>query len=117
MKLSTNANLSRDPPIRVEGVHGTDFLNAALISAQYDPPCGVTLSPFTTSLRDVEDLLVEDRTDVSYKTVRCWASKFGPAIAANVRRKRGRPGNDWHLDEMLVRNKWQTDVQGGRRRQ
>ena len=44
---------------------------------------------FTMSLRDVEDLLAERGIDVSYETVRCWANKFGPAIAANIRKVRG----------------------------
>jgi len=39
---------------------------------------------FTTSLRDVEDLLAERGICVSYETVRCWANKFGPAITANI---------------------------------
>ncbi len=47
---------------------------------------------FTLSLRDVEDLLAERGVDVTYETVRCWANKFGPAIVANIRRKRGRAG-------------------------
>jgi len=58
---------------------------------------------FTTSLRDVEEILAERGIDVSYETVRCWASKFGPAIAANIRRARGRADSVWHLDEMVVR--------------
>jgi len=58
---------------------------------------------FTMSLRDVEDLLAERGIDVTYETVRCWANKFGPAIAANIRRRRGRPDSVWHLDEMVVR--------------
>ena len=58
---------------------------------------------FTMSLRDVEDLLAERGIDVTYETVRCWANKFGPAIAANIRRRRGRPDCVWHLDEMVVR--------------
>jgi transposase-like protein len=58
---------------------------------------------FTMSLRDVEDVLAERGIDVSYETVRCWANKFGPAIAANIRRARGRADNVWHLDEMVVR--------------
>jgi transposase-like protein len=58
---------------------------------------------FTMSLRDVEDLLAERGIDVTYETVRCWANKFGPAIAANIRRKRGRGDSVWHLDEMVVR--------------
>jgi transposase-like protein len=55
------------------------------------------------SLRDVEDLLAERGIDVTYETVRCWGNKFGPAIAANIRRRRGRADCVWHLDEMVVR--------------
>ena len=57
----------------------------------------------TLSLRDVEELLAERGIDVTYETVRCWANKFGPAIAANIRRRRGRADSVWHLDEMVVR--------------
>ena len=32
---------------------------------------------FTTSLRDVEEMLAERGIDVSYETIRCWANKFG----------------------------------------
>ena len=58
---------------------------------------------FTTSLRDVEEMLAERGIDVSYETIRCWANKFGPAIAANIRRARPRADSIWHLDEMVVR--------------
>jgi putative transposase len=58
---------------------------------------------FTLSLRDVEEVLAERGIDVSYETVRCWAEKFGQAIAANIRKSRPRPGSVWHLDEMVVR--------------
>jgi putative transposase len=58
---------------------------------------------FTMSLRDVEDLLAERGIDVSYETVRCWANKFSPAIASNIRKVRGRGDSVWHLDEMVVR--------------
>ena len=58
---------------------------------------------FTLSLRDVEDLLAERGIDVTYETVRCWANKFGPAIAANIRKRRHRADCVWHLDEMVVR--------------
>src|SRR5215472_14262209 len=40
--------------------------------------------------------------DISYETVRRWALKFGPAIARRLRRRRPRPSNRWHLDEMVV---------------
>ncbi len=58
---------------------------------------------FTLGLRDVEDLLAERGIDVTYETVRCWANKFGPAIAANIRRRRCRSDSVWHLDQMVVR--------------
>jgi len=40
---------------------------------------------------------------VSRETVRCWVNKFGPLIAANLRRRRDPPTGRWHLDEMVVK--------------
>ena len=57
---------------------------------------------FTLSLRDVEEMLAERGVDVSYETVRRWFLKFGPGIAANLRRTRPKPSDYWHLDEMAV---------------
>src|SRR6202140_806759 len=58
---------------------------------------------FTLSYREVEDLLAERGLEVSYETVRRWVLKFGPVIARNLRRRRPRPSDRWHLDEMVVR--------------
>jgi putative transposase len=58
---------------------------------------------FTLSYRDVEELLAERGLDLSYETVRRWVSKFGPLIARELRRRRSRPSDRWHLDEMVVR--------------
>ncbi len=58
---------------------------------------------FTLSLRDVEELLAQRGVEVSYETIRCWIAKFGPPIAANLRRRRSPPTGRWHLDEMFVR--------------
>src|ERR1700732_2039578 len=58
---------------------------------------------FTLSYRDVEELLAERGLDISYETVRRWVLKFGPAIARRLRRRRPRPSNRWHLDEVVVR--------------
>jgi hypothetical protein len=58
---------------------------------------------FTLSYRDVEDILAERGLDVSYESVRRWVLKFGPLIARNLRQRRPRPSNRWHLDEMVVR--------------
>ena len=57
---------------------------------------------FTLSFRDVEELLAERGIDASYETVRRWFLKFGPSIAANIRRSRPRPSDHWHLDEMVI---------------
>jgi putative transposase len=58
---------------------------------------------FTLSYRDVEDLLAERGLDIPYETVRSWVFKFGPVFARRLRRRRPRPSNRWHLDEMVVR--------------
>jgi transposase-like protein len=58
---------------------------------------------FTLSYRDVEELLAERCIDVSYESVRRWALKFGPKIAAGLIRRRPRPDDRWNLDEMVVR--------------
>ena len=43
---------------------------------------------FTLSFRDVEELLAQRGISASYETVRCWTIKFGPQIAARLRRRR-----------------------------
>ena len=58
---------------------------------------------FTLSYRDVEDLLAERGLEISYETVRRWVLKFGCTFARNIRRRRPRPHEQWHLDEMIVR--------------
>jgi transposase-like protein len=39
--------------------------------------------------------------NVTYETIRCWANKFGPQIAANLKRRRQNSSPRWHLDEMV----------------
>lgn len=57
---------------------------------------------FNLSLREVEELLLERGIDVSYETVRRWVAKIGPAIARGLHRQQPRPGDVWHLDEVVV---------------
>ncbi len=47
-------------------------------------------------------LLAERGLDISYETIRRWVLKFGPLYARNLRRRRPRPSDQWHLDEMVV---------------
>ncbi len=58
---------------------------------------------FNLSLREVEELMLERGVDVSYETIRRWIVKFGPLIAHVLRRRRSRPGDVWHLDEVVVK--------------
>src|ERR1044071_6902807 len=58
---------------------------------------------FALSYRDVEELLPERGLDLSYETVRRWVLKFGPLLARGLWQRRPRPGDRWHLDEMVVR--------------
>jgi putative transposase len=55
------------------------------------------------SLREVEELMLERGVDVSYETIRRWSVKFGPLIAHVLRRRQPRPGDMWHLDEVVVK--------------
>jgi putative transposase len=58
---------------------------------------------FALSLRDVEELLVARGVVVSYETIRSWCATFGPDYATQLRRRRARPGDKWHLDEVFIR--------------
>ena len=57
---------------------------------------------FCLSFRDVEDLLAERGIMVTYETVRQWCRKFGPEYARRLKRRQGRLGDTWHLDELFV---------------
>jgi putative transposase len=63
---------------------------------------------FPLSLRNVEDLLCERGIDISHETVRHWWNRFGPLLAADIRRQRvtrmrGFRQWRWHLDEVYVK--------------
>ena len=57
---------------------------------------------FTLSFRDVEDLLAERGISVSYEAIRCWCINLGPTYARSLRRKQGRLGDIWHVDEVYI---------------
>ncbi|MYS92328.1 IS6 family transposase [Streptomyces sp. SID5464] len=58
---------------------------------------------FPLSFREVEELMLERGIVVSYETVRRWCAKFGQRYASALRRRRPRPGNKWHLDEVFIK--------------
>jgi putative transposase len=64
---------------------------------------GVWLSyRFTRSYRDGQDLLFERGITVSYEAIRQWCRKCGQAYANQLRRRRPRPGDKGHLDEVVL---------------
>jgi putative transposase len=40
---------------------------------------------------------------VSHETIRQWCRKFGQTYANGLRRRRPRPGDKWHLDEVFIK--------------
>ena len=58
---------------------------------------------FSLSLRDVETILVARGIVVSYESIRERGLCFGRLFANELKRRRPRPGDKWHLDEVLIR--------------
>src|SRR5258708_11120224 len=57
---------------------------------------------FSLSFRNVEELLAQRGIIVTYETVRQWCLKFGQTYANELRRRRPRCGNIWHMDEVVL---------------
>ena len=58
---------------------------------------------FPLSFREVEEMMLERGVIVSYETIRAWCRTFGQAFANGLRRRRARPGDKWHLDEVFIK--------------
>jgi putative transposase len=57
---------------------------------------------FCLSYRDVEELMAARGIILTYEAVRYWCRKFGQAYANQLRHRRPRPGDKWHLDEVFL---------------
>ncbi len=57
---------------------------------------------FCLSFREVEELLAERGIIVTYETVRQWCQKFGPDYARKLKKRQGRLGDVWYLDEVFI---------------
>ncbi|MFF3390211.1 IS6 family transposase [Streptomyces sp. NPDC002669] len=66
-------------------------------------PCVWLSFRFPLSFREVEELMLERGVLVSHETVRRWCAKSGQAYADGLGRRRVRPGDKWHLDEVFLR--------------
>jgi putative transposase len=58
---------------------------------------------FSLSLRDVELILAERGITVTHESIRQWGLRFGADFARKRRRRRPKPGDTWHLDEVFLR--------------
>ncbi|MFF3735212.1 IS6 family transposase [Streptomyces sp. NPDC002476] len=58
---------------------------------------------FPLSFREVEELMLQRGVIVSYETVPRWCAKYGQAYANGLHRRRPRPGDKWHLDEVFIK--------------
>jgi len=58
---------------------------------------------FSLSLRDVELILAAPGVVVSYESIREWGLRFGRLFANALKRRRPKPGDKWHLDEVFLR--------------
>ncbi|MFJ3246694.1 IS6 family transposase [Streptomyces sp. NPDC086782] len=58
---------------------------------------------FPLGFREVEELVLARGVIVSHETIRQWCGKFGPDHARALRRRRPRPGDTWHLDEVFIK--------------
>lgn len=58
---------------------------------------------FPLSLRMVEEMLAFRGIVVSHETIRQWALKFGQEFANIIRRRLPRPGDKWHMDEVVLK--------------
>jgi putative transposase len=58
---------------------------------------------FCLSFRDVEDLLAERGITVPYASIRQWCNHFGPEYTRTLKKRSGRLGDDWYLDDVFIK--------------
>jgi putative transposase len=56
---------------------------------------------FPLSHRSIEELMFERGIIVSSESIRRRRHTFGPALAAELRRRRPQPKGTWHLDDKM----------------
>jgi len=70
---------------------------------------------FCLSFPEVEELSAKRGVTVTYETVRQWCQKFGPDYARKHKKRQGRLGDTWHIDEVFVSIQGQRDSISGAR--
>ena len=57
---------------------------------------------FRLSFLDIEELLAERGVQVTYEAIRQWCKTFGPRYAKKLRKRQGRLGDQWFIDEVVI---------------
>jgi putative transposase len=57
---------------------------------------------FSLSFRDIEEMMAERGIILTYETIRQWTLKFGQTYANELKCRRGKTGDKWHLDEVFL---------------
>ena len=83
--------------------HGPYLVSPTSVSACAHPARDLAVSALYADLPRRRGATRRARVEVSYETVRRWVLKFGATIARDLRQRRSRPSERWHLDEMVVR--------------
>ncbi|MCU7814523.1 MAG: DDE-type integrase/transposase/recombinase [Candidatus Thiodiazotropha sp. (ex Rostrolucina anterorostrata)] len=57
---------------------------------------------FTLSFRDIEEMLAVRGVQTSYESVRRWCLKFPRTFTESLRKRQGKLGDIWYLDEVFI---------------
>jgi len=60
---------------------------------------------FPLSFRDIETMMLYRGITVTYEAIRGWCLKFAQGYANQIRKQRPKPGDKWHLDEVVIKIK------------
>jgi len=58
---------------------------------------------FNDSYRDIKEDLAYRGIIVSHESIRSWCIKFSNAFKEVIKKRERKPGDKWHLDEMMIR--------------
>ena len=113
-QLAHEAGCSHSRPCQlVEALRGVTYSSYAYpspnrprqappFSSRNHQPRRLVILPVLPELQEVEELLFAQGVIVSYEALRTWGRQLGQAYANQLRRRRPRPGDKWHLDEMFL---------------
>jgi putative transposase len=58
---------------------------------------------YELSLRDLPEMFLLREIEFSHETVREWEAKLTPALIDHLRRRHGRIGHSWYVDETYIK--------------